>query len=25
VSDGGLQPDARQVLESSCGRVVLAA
>jgi DeoR/GlpR family transcriptional regulator of sugar metabolism len=25
VSDGGLQPDARQILESSCGRVVLAA
>src|SRR6185312_10545467 len=23
VSDGGLQPDARQVLESSCGREVL--
>ena len=25
VSDGGLLPDARQILESSCGRVVLAA
>ena len=25
VSDGELQPDARQILESSCGRVVLAA
>jgi len=25
VSDEGLQPDARQILESSCGRVVLAA
>src|SRR6476646_8943771 len=25
VSDGGLQPDARQILESSCGKVVVAA
>jgi DeoR/GlpR family transcriptional regulator of sugar metabolism len=25
VSDGGLQPDARQILEGSCGKVVLAA
>ena len=25
VSDGELEPDARQILESSCGRVVLAA